>query len=326
MTGQGKKISIGIPVRNGQHHIRDAIDSIIKQTYQNFELIISDNASTDETAAICQQYAAADPRIKYYRQPENIGAAANFNRTFQLAEGAYFKWAAHDDVLEPTYLEQCVAALQRNPDAVLCQSLVKIINDQGQCLHTYNHAAFGTDSPRASERFAARLTPRYCMDVFGLIRSDALRRTGLIRYHLGSDRTLLVELALLGRFLLVPEFLFLNREHPRRFKRQFRHPRSELAWYAPNKAGRSRQDSWRMFRTWVFYLKSLRLIRRHVADRAERLRCYGHLVWSVRLHQRWLYLMLEPLMVLDPRLGVLAKTINRSLRRKGPYGSQVSKA
>jgi glycosyltransferase involved in cell wall biosynthesis len=325
MTGQGKKISIGIPVRNGQHHIRDAIDSIIKQTYQNFELIISDNASTDETAAICQQYAAADPRIKYYRQPENIGAAANFNRTFQLAEGAYFKWAAHDDVLEPTYLEQCVAALQRNPDAVLCQSLVKIINDQGQCLHTYNHAAFGTDSPRASERFAARLTPRYCMDVFGLIRSDALRRTGLIRYHLGSDRTLLVELALLGRFLLVPEFLFLNREHPRRFKRQYRHPRSELGWYAPSKAGRNLQDSWRMLRTWVFYLKSLRLVRRHVAERSERMRCYGHLAWSVRLHQRWLYLMLEPLMVFDPRLGVLAKSVIRSLRRKAPYASQASK-
>ena len=131
MPSSNPKVSIGLPVYNGQHYLRQAIESIVNQTYRNFEVIICDNASTDDTPAICAEYAAREPRIRYHRQPQNIGATANFNRTFELASGPYFKWAAHDDVLEPTYLEKCVAVLEQTPDAVLCQSLVKMVTDQG---------------------------------------------------------------------------------------------------------------------------------------------------------------------------------------------------
>jgi glycosyltransferase involved in cell wall biosynthesis len=320
MPFSNPKVSIGLPVYNGEAYLKGAIDSILDQTYQDFELIICDNASTDQTGAICKHYAAKDRRIRYYRQAQNVGATANFNRTFELARGVYFKWAAHDDLLEPTYLEKCVAMLDRTPDAVLCQSLVKIVNDQGECLEEYDHTAFGTDSPRASVRFAARLRPHDTQEVFGLIRSDALRRTTLIGYYLGGDRTLLIELALLGRFALVPEPLFLNREHPRRFKRQHRYPSSELAWFTPDKARRGRFSGWRMLRTWILYGTSLRSVHRRVEELPERLRCYFQLLASLRFRERTQYLPFEPLLLLDPRLVALIKSIKRSMLRqdRGP--------
>lgn len=307
------KISIGLPIFNGQHHVADAIESILGQTCRSFELIISDNASTDDTGAICQRYAARDPRIRYHREHENIGASANFNRTFELSSGTYFKWAAHDDVLEPTYLEKCVALLDQHPDAVLCQSLVRIIDDARRPLADYDHTAFGTDSPIRATRLGARLRPRDCQEIFGVIRSDVLRSTVLIGDHLGGDRTLLVELALIGRFLLVPEFLFLNREHPRRFKRQHRHPTKELAWYTPGKA----TGRWRTLRTWLLYAKAVQAVQRRVDTLPERMRCYGHLIASIRFRERWQYLLCEPLLLLDPTLLDRVKRAKRALVRPG---------
>jgi glycosyltransferase involved in cell wall biosynthesis len=309
-------VSIGLPVYNGARYLREAIDSILVQTYRDFELIVCDNASTDETATICAEYAAREPRIRYHRRTHNIGATANFNHTFELARGAYFKWAAHDDVLAPTFLEKCVAALDQAPDAVLCQSLVEVVDEQGACLEEYDHTAFGTDSQRAAVRFAARLRPHDCQELFGVIRSEVLRRTELIGYHLGGDRTLLIDLALLGRFLLVPEPLFLNREHPWRFKRQHRYPSSELAWFTPGQAQRSRFAGWRMLRTWVLCGKSLRSVHRRVARLPERLRCYAHLLASLRFRERWQYLLAEPLLLLDPRLVAKVKRIKRTLLRQ----------
>jgi glycosyltransferase involved in cell wall biosynthesis len=316
MPSSSPRISIGLPVYNGQHYLRDAIDSILGQSYQDFELIICDNASTDETEAICTQYAAREPRIRYYRHARNIGATANFNRTFEHARGIYFKWAAHDDLLEPTYLEKCVALLEQTPDAVLCQSLVRIIDERGEPLEEYDHTAFGSDSESASTRFAARLRPHDCQEVFGVIRSDVLRDTSLIGYHLGGDRTLLIDLALLGRFVLVPEFLFLNREHPRRFKRQHRYPSSELAWYTPEKAKRGKLSGWRMLRNWILYGKALRSVHRRVETLPERLRCYGRLLASLRFRERTQYLLLEPLLLVDPRLVAKVKRIKRMLLRQ----------
>ena len=310
------KVSIGLPVYNGERYLREALNSVLGQTYRDFELIISDNASTDATAAICADYAAADPRIRYHRQTRNIGATANFNHTFELARGAYFKWAAHDDVLAPTWLEKCVAMLDQTPDAVLCQSLVELVDEQGVRLEEYDLTAFGTDSTRPSVRFAARLRPHDCQDIFGVIRADVLRRTELIGYHLGGDRTLLIDLALLGRYVVVPEPLFLNREHPWRYKRQHRYPSSELAWVTPGQGQRSGFTRWRMLRTWVLCGKSLRAVHRRVAWGPERLRCYAQLLASLRYRERWQYLLAEPLLLIDPKLVAKVKRIKRTLLRQ----------
>jgi len=113
------RVSIGLPVYNGENYLEEAIDSILAQTYKDFELIISDNASTDRTPDICQAYANKDPRIRYYRNEKNIGAAVNFNRVFELSSSEYFKWAAHDDIIAPDYISECIEILDNDDSIVL---------------------------------------------------------------------------------------------------------------------------------------------------------------------------------------------------------------
>src|SRR5687767_6137887 len=104
-------LSIGLPVYNGERYLREAIGSILSQDFTDFELIISDNASTDGTAAICAFYAARDARIRYHRSETNLGAAPNHRRVFELARAPFFKWAAHDDSGSPQLLERCVQTM-----------------------------------------------------------------------------------------------------------------------------------------------------------------------------------------------------------------------
>ena len=126
------RVSVGLPVYNGERYLRLAIDSILAQTFEDFELIISDNASTDHTEEICREYAARDPRVIYIRQPRNRGGAWNFNHVVELARGEYLKWAAHDDVLAPTFLKECVAALDRLPGTVLASPRTVKIDESGK--------------------------------------------------------------------------------------------------------------------------------------------------------------------------------------------------
>src|SRR5262252_3377793 len=112
-------VSVGLPVYNGERYLEESIDSILAQTYTDFELIISDNASTDRTECICRRYAAADARVRYYRNERNIGGYPNHSRVFSLARGRYFRFAAHDDVCDRQLLARCVEALELHPEAVL---------------------------------------------------------------------------------------------------------------------------------------------------------------------------------------------------------------
>jgi glycosyltransferase involved in cell wall biosynthesis len=308
-------VGIGLPVRDGARYLAEAIDSILAQTFPDFELVISDNASSDQTAQICQAYAARDRRIRFYRQERNIGAAGNFNLVFERSGGKYFKWAAHDDLIHPTYLARCVAALEADPDAVLCQPVLEIVDGRGG-REVYDHTAFGTDRPRQSDRLAARLRARRCTEVFGVIRRDALHGTALIADHVGADRTLLIELALRGRFVGVPELLFVNRDHPERFTRRNKTLHAQAAWYAP--AGRQR----RILRTWTLYASCLRLVRAYAGEPAERLRCYAQIIRSLAYHRRWFRLALEPIEAIEPRafwierwLFGAAASLKRAIRR-----------
>ena len=310
-------VSIGLPVRDGAKYVAEAIESILAQTFPDFELVISDNASSDGTPEICRAYAARDRRVRFYVQERNIGAARNFNLVFHRSSGKYFKWAAHDDLIHPTYLARCVAALEADPDAVLCQSILEIVDGNGGERELYDHTTFGTGRPRQSDRLAARLRARRCTEVFGVIRRDALHGTALIADHVGADRTLLIELALRGRFVGVPEILFVNRDHPERFTRRNKTLHAQAAWYAP--AGPER----RVLRTWTLYVTCLDLVRRYVAEPAERRRCYGKIVRSIAYRRRWFRLVLEPIEAVAPRASRLepwlfgmAAALKRALRRK----------
>src|SRR6185369_4346332 len=110
--GGAPSVSIGLPVYNGVNYLRQALDSLLAQTFGDWELILSDNGSTDATESICREFAARDGRIRYLREPVNRGATWNFNRVFELSRAPLFRWAAHDDVCSPELLERCVAALE----------------------------------------------------------------------------------------------------------------------------------------------------------------------------------------------------------------------
>jgi GT2 family glycosyltransferase len=212
-------VSIGLPVYNGARHLAEALDSLLAQTYSDFELIISDNASTDETAAICADYARRDPRIRYVRQSQNIGAPRNWSFVATVARGTYFKWASSNDICAADMLERCVTTLSSRPDAVLCYGRTSLMDeDTGQ--QTPYDGDFSIEDERPSERFkhllrAIRLNNAQC----GLIRTSVLRQTGLDRPYPAGDMPLMGELALRGRFILVPEVLLVRRMGRRTFSR-----------------------------------------------------------------------------------------------------------
>ena len=228
-------VSIGMPVFNGENYIAEALDSILAQTYSDFELIISDNASTDRTQEICLAYAARDQRIRYYRNKENLGGAANFNRVFELSSGKYFKWAAHDDVVAPQFLARCVQVLDEHPEVVLCHTKARIIDGQGRVIKDYA-VQLRTDSPKPYTRFHDLIWVRHwCLQLYGLIRRDALNRTALHGKYASADRVLLVQLALLGPFHEIPEYLFFSRQHAERGSLLVHDLHSYIAWFDPTK-------------------------------------------------------------------------------------------
>ncbi len=208
------RVSIGVPVYNGERYLPETLDCLLAQTFSDFQLIISDNASTDRTELICREYAAQDSRILYFRNPTNAGAARNYNRVFELSSASYFKWAAADDLCSPEYLARCVEVLDREPVAVLAYPKTQIIDEHGQVISVYEDRIH-VQSARPSERFRHLLLALgECNAIFGLIRSDVLRRTPLIGRYIGSDICLLTELSLYGNLWEVPEFLFFRRNHP----------------------------------------------------------------------------------------------------------------
>jgi glycosyltransferase involved in cell wall biosynthesis len=237
-------VSIGLPVFNGANYLKQAAAGILEQTYRNIELIISDNASTDETSAICRDLAARDSRVRVYRNETNIGAAGNYNQTFRLAKGEYFKWAAHDDVLAPTFVERAVQILESDASVVLCNSRTGRINENDTVTGAYPSDALW-DDPSASRRFESLVFTRHaCVIVFGLIRHAALTGTPLIAPYVTSDRVLLAELGLRGRIREIPEDLFFRRDHPGSSLRAFPDHRERIVWFDPTRSASLSFPEW----------------------------------------------------------------------------------
>lgn len=227
-------VSLGLPVFNGENYLRPALASLVAQTYTEWEMIISDNGSTDATPEICREFQARDPRIRYYREEINRGATWNFNRVFTLSRGTFFRWAAHDDVCEPDLLERCVAGLLRRPEAVLCHPRTRVIGPAGQFLYD-DPVRLRTASERPADRFHDLICVDHgCYQIFGLMRVEVLGRTPLLGEYAGADRNLLAELALHGPFLEIPQRLFLRRDHPGTTTRMYPDPAERTAWFAAN--------------------------------------------------------------------------------------------
>jgi glycosyltransferase involved in cell wall biosynthesis len=281
MMDHAPRVSIGLPVYNGDRFIEQAIDSILEQTLEDLELIISDNASTDRTQEMCQRYADKDDRVRYVRNRHNLGAAFNYNQTFHLSSGMYFKWAAHDDALRPEFLERCADALDGDPDAVIAYPRWQAIDEKGQP-RDYQYARWDVSSELPVRRFqnAMSLAGRGSVPIFGLIRSDVLWKTGLHPPYPHGDHVLLAELSLYGRFIEVPEALQLHRWHAGRYVRTSS-AAERVAWWAPDKGRQvAALDALRFAflpvpRRGVGHLRG---IMRSPISRAEKMRCTAEFV------------------------------------------------
>jgi glycosyltransferase involved in cell wall biosynthesis len=207
------RVSIGLPVYNGENFLADSLDSLLGQTYEDFELIISDNASTDGTADICHRYEEQDSRISYFRQPRNIGAALNYNFVINKARGELFKHAAHDDLYARELLSRCVAALDEREEVVLVHSRSAIIDETDAVSKVVNYPV-NTGAARPAERFRSMLFDGWGDDEGGVVRTTVLRQTPLHGSYHFSDRTFTAEIALHGPFYTVPEYLYFRRHHP----------------------------------------------------------------------------------------------------------------
>jgi glycosyltransferase involved in cell wall biosynthesis len=206
-------VTIGLPVYNSERYLRQSLDSLLAQTYSDFVLVISDNASTDRTQEICQQYASADSRIKYSRNETNIGNPRNFNRVAGLVSTRYLKWSTADDYWAPTFLERSLEVMERDPAVALCYPQAVLVDAEGANPANYDDVLhLVQDDP--ADRFLALIgTIRLAHQHLGLIRMSHLRRTHLLGAFVASDINLLAELSLYGKFYELPERLFFRRFH-----------------------------------------------------------------------------------------------------------------
>lgn len=220
------RVSIGMPVYNGAALIGSAIESILAQTFGDFELIISDNASTDATEAVVRECARRDERIRYTRNEKNLGAAPNFNRLVGLARAPLFKWAAHDDLIHPTFLQKTVAMMDSAPASVaLVCTRRQYIDMDGRLVDNalMNGNGWTPCYHRISFGQLLKVSPgHFPIFTWGLNRLEALKRTRLLGGYVWSDLVLAAELRLLGEFWEVPEALYYQRLHPPKVRRQGR--------------------------------------------------------------------------------------------------------
>ena len=228
MSDASPPLTIGLPVYNGEDHVGVALDDIAAQTFGDFELIISDNASTDRTSEICREYAARDSRIRYTRSSRNLGMGPNVNRVFEFSQTRYFKWVSHDDRHDPAFLERCIDVLDREPEVVLCHSETGFIGEHGEPLPYDEKRRAYLDSvgepvtrldklrvgegPTPQHRFRDVLRSMDgCFHIYGVFRADMLRKIAWRKNYFGHDKVILAEIVLLGRLNQIGETLFFKR-------------------------------------------------------------------------------------------------------------------
>ena len=288
-------VSIGLFLYNGDRFLEAAIESFLNQTLKDFELIISDNCSTDRSDEICRRYAAQDSRIRYYRNERNMGAGWNIRRVYELATGKYFKQAAHDDMIQPDYLRQCVDALEADESLVLAHSLTRVIDENGQFIENYDDGMRTSSLDPVVRARDLLLKGHRCYPIFGLIRLDALHKLPPQGSYAHSDRVLLLQLGLLGRYYEVPEYLFISTKHmhqsvwtmPERTKAKgFRLTKRAgtlpaMEWWDPTKSRKIVFPEWNVAKE--FWLS----VAHSPLSQSQKVRCYALVIrWMWKYHRR----------------------------------------
>ena len=277
-AGAAPGVTIAIPVYNGERYLEEAIRSVLSQTREDLELVISDNASTDRTAEICSDYAQKDARVRYFRNPTNLGAAPNYNIVFEHARGRFFKWLAHDDRMTPTYVAKTTRVLETRPDAVLCNSVVAYIDGHGAQIGLYDSQLGKADALTPSQRLAALvLRSHSCVDFFGMFRKSALEGSLLHGSFHGADRALLAQMSLRGRMIQIPAPLVQMREHEGRYTRKQARAVDRASWHDTRVRHRIHFPTWRLYREYLKMVHSAKL------SPGERMRSYAVLArwWAL---------------------------------------------
>ena len=261
------RVSFAVPVYNEERSIRRCLDSILGQSFADFEVVVCDNASTDRTREILADYAARDRRMRVFRNDVNIGLIRNFNRAFDLTQGALFRWVGGDDWLEPEYTARCVAALDADPGAIVATSGFALHDADGTC-RSEEFVGERLESESSVRRFARMLwflhagATKY-EPLYSLMRREALARTGRIRPIPYNDYVLVSELSLAGRFVHVPSLLF---------HRTLRAPTNRTVLFERLMPG----SSWALGGAFLAMARAqLSVIREAPLSTGERARCYA---------------------------------------------------
>ena len=271
--GNAPTLTIGLPVYNGERYLRQALDSLLAQTFTDFELVISDNASTDSTPSICREYAEMDQRIRYVQQPTNIGAGPNHNLLPGLARGRYFKWASHDDLYDPDLIRLCMEQFREHPDAILVHAWDARIDPEGKVSEPTPYV-LDTANPSPAARLRSLLRDPGGDDFYGVMRTDVLVRRGPHDSHFNADRTFMAGLVLYGPFYQVPQVLYFRREHPDRLTRSSL--RRKVAGLDPKRADRLRHPTARLYAEYL--IGNFRAVQQAPLTAAERRRCHREVV------------------------------------------------
>jgi len=321
------RVSIGIPVYNGERYLPVALDAIFAQSFTDFEVVISDNASTDATPAICEELAKQDSRIVYHREPVNRGAAWNFNRVFELARAPYFKWTAADDLFAPQFIAACVQVLDSDPSIVCCHSRTQKIDGSGAPIPGADDPTDGglpselfrqpggskVHRPDGSSKFVHErfrdvlLSSGWSARSYGLIRREQLQHTSLFQPFYGYEKVMMAELTLRGRMHDIPETLFFQRVHGQASS-QLKSAAARQRFFSAQ--ARARGTRWPLLRGYLHAVSCAPL------SQWQRMRCYAAIMRYVLQVHKWPAVLNVRL----PRLGAGRKK-NTSLDRKENYSA-----
>lgn len=328
------RLSVGLPVYNGETYLDQSIEALLGQSYEDFELIISDNASTDRTPDICRHFAKQDPRIRYIRQPRNIGLSPNHNFVVQQSRGEYFKWAAADDLYGRDLLKSCVDALDADQGVVLAHAFEAAVDDAGTVTQARDYP-LATDSTRAPDRFRAILFGssglfesadpavrglvrvdsegilRFC-DIYGVIRTAVLRTMPLGSYH-HSDRIVICALALHGRFHTTPDWLYFRRDTADRTYNKSSTLRDRCEVNDPARTNRLLHPTARLVAEYLWgYVDAIQHAPLSAADRRD---CYRYLT-------RWMLDRVTSKVVGRPLVAVEAPDFSRTVSARAVVAGQ----
>lgn len=291
------RLTIGLPVFNGEQYLAESLDALLGQSFEDYQLVISDNSSTDGTAEICRRYLKQDSRVHYVRQPHNIGAAPNHNFLARECRTEFFKWASADDLYARDLLGRCIASLDERPEVVLAHAWTAAIDGETQVTQALSYP-LSTDADSAPERFRSmlfgaggdgsinNLADDYGViradDFYGVIRTDVLHRVRPHDSYYYADRTFMAEIVLHGPFRQTPEWLYFRRDHPERAQHAYPTVRSRCVNLDPRRANRLLYPVARLLAEYVLgYVGAIRRAPLSADDRRE---CYRHLRRWLRSH------------------------------------------